>query len=182
MRLSAVVTMAAIAAGIAWADETVLVRMEPGLDVRVRQAAQRLASETFAGTGVQLAWLRDCRSCADADILVSFSFHTPGNQHPGAIAYALPYEGTHIVVFYDRVQQKVEPTRAPVLLAYVLVHEITHILQGVVHHSGSGIMKPSWDATDLLGMGRKPLKFTDEDLVLIQLGLAGRRSRLGRTR
>ena len=28
---------------------------------------------------------------------------------PDAMAYALPYEGTHIVVFYDRVQQKVQP-------------------------------------------------------------------------
>ena len=67
--------------------------MAPWLDVRVRQAAQRLASKIFAGAGVQFAWLRDCHSCPDADILVSFSFYTPRDQHPGAIAYAMPYGG-----------------------------------------------------------------------------------------
>jgi hypothetical protein len=177
MRLSAVVTMAAIAEGSAWAGETVTVRMAPGLDVQARQVAQHIASEIFAGVGVQLAWLRDCRSCPDADIVVSLSYHTPGDQHPDAMAYALPYEGTHIVVFYDRVQQKVQPARAPILLAYVLVHEITHILQGVMHHSESGIMKAHWDSTDLFEMGRKPLAFADEDVRLIRLGLNWRRTR-----
>jgi len=154
--------------------------MAPGLDVRARSVAERLASEIFASAGVHLAWPRDCRSCPDADILVSISFHTAADQHPDAMAYALPYEGTHIVVFYDRVQQKVEPSRAPILLAYVLVHEITHILQGTMHHSGSGIMKAFWDSTDLFEMGRKPLGFTDQDVELIQLGLQ-RRSSLGGT-
>jgi hypothetical protein len=155
--------------------------MAPGLDVRARNVAQRLASEIFASAGVQLVWPRDCRSCPDADILVSLSFHTPGDQHPDAMAYALPYEGTHIVVFYDRVQQKVEPSRAPILLAYVLVHEITQMLQRTMHYWGSGIMKEYWDSMDLFEMGRKPLGFADEDLGLIRLGLDWRRSRLGGT-
>jgi len=180
MKLSAVVTIAAIAGGSAWADQTVTARMAPGLDVRARNEAQRLASEIFASAGVQLTWPRDCRSCPDADILVSLSFHTAADQHPDAMAYALPYEGTHIVVFYDRVQQKVEPSRAPILLAYVLAHEITHILQNVVHHSAGGVMKARWDSADLFEMGRKPLGFTDHDVELIQLGLE-RRSRLGAT-
>src|SRR5713101_90940 len=181
MKLSAVVTIGAITAGSALAGETVTVRMPPGLDVQARQVAQQLASEIFAGVGVQLAWLRDCRSCPDADIVVSLSFHTPGDQHPDAMAYALPYEGTHIVVFYDRVQQRVQPARAPILLAYVLVHEITHILQGVMHHSESGIMKAHWDSADVFEMGRKPLGFAEEDVRLIRLGLDWRRSRLGGT-
>ena len=179
MKLSAVVTIAAIAGGSAWADQTVTARMAPGLDVRARNVAQHLASEIFASAGVQLAWPRDCRSCPDADILVSLSFHTAADQHPDAMAYALPYEGAHIVVFYDRVQQKVEPARAPILLAYVLVHEITHILQGTMHHSESGIMKAHWDSGDVFEMGRKPLGFADEDVGLIRLGLDWRRSRQG---
>ena len=62
----------------------------------------------------------------------------------------------------------------------MLVHEITHILQGVMHHSESGIMKPHWDSTDLFEMGRKPLAFAEEDVRLIRLGLDWRRSQPGR--
>ena len=57
------------------------------------------------------------------------------------LAYALPFEGTHIVVFYDRVEECVRADLFPTLLAYVLVHEITHILQEITRHSATGIMK-----------------------------------------
>ena len=32
---------------------------------------------------------------------------------PEALAYALPYEGTHIVVFYDRLQERGQPNGCP---------------------------------------------------------------------
>jgi hypothetical protein len=44
------------------------------------------------------------------------------------------------VVFYDRLQERGQPNRLPAILAHVMVHEITHILQGVQRHSKSGVM------------------------------------------
>jgi hypothetical protein len=132
----------------------------------------------FAGIGVEIEWPRWPHSCTDGDaIVITLSYNTPQDQLPDAWAYALPYEGTHIVVFYDRIQQKVPPARVPTLLAHVMAHEITHILEGVKRHSESGVMKAQWDDVDLFEMGRKPLAFAEEDVNLIYLGLDARKSR-----
>ena len=59
-----------------------------------------------------------------------------------------------------------------------MVHEVTHILQGIPWHSESGVMKAQWDASDFLQMTWKPLPFTDDDVDLIQRGLDAREARL----
>ena len=61
--------------------------------------------------------------------MIDFPEHTVPNDHPGAMAYARPYEGVHIVVLYDRMQ-KVQGRLRPVLLGHVLAHELTHVLLG----------------------------------------------------
>jgi hypothetical protein len=50
------------------------------------------------------------------------------------------YEGTHIVVFYDRVKNK--PGSVSSVLGHVIAHEVAHILQGLMrlrdrHHEGA---------------------------------------------
>jgi hypothetical protein len=73
-----------------------------------------------------------------------------------------PYEGVHVTVLYDRVYQTApDAARRPLLLAHVLVHEITHVLQGVEHHSESGIMKAHWGPADCYAMA---------DLALLPVG------------
>jgi hypothetical protein len=67
---------------------------------------------------------------------------------------------------------------APALLAHVLVHEITHILQGVDRHSETGVMKARWTTADYVQIRAQPLPFTDWDIDLIQEGLASRGLRL----
>jgi len=83
----------------------------------------------------------------------------------------------HIRVFYDRIRHTYNQSLAPIVLAHVLVHEITHILQSVCRHSDQGVMKARWEAGDYLKMSRKPLQFTNEDVDLIYSGLATRGSR-----
>src|SRR5262249_46260954 len=87
-------------------------------------------------------------------------------------AYALLYED-RIVVFYDRIQalSRDNPTHRRMILAHVMTHEITHILQGIERHSTSGVMKARWNETDYLDMTRSPLPFASEDIELIRLGL-----------
>jgi hypothetical protein len=138
--------------------------------------AKQMAGKMFADVGVSIVWRRDDGCPTDA-LRISFSENTPVTLLPGAAAYALPYEGTHIVVFYDRVRQTVAGgRRVPFLLAHVLVHEITHILQGVNQHSESGVMKAHWDESDYQQMAYKPLGFTPEDVRLIHLSLERRHS------
>jgi hypothetical protein len=55
-----------------------------------------------------------------------------------------------------------------------MAHEITHVLQGIVRHSVSGVMKAFWDESDYSQMAWKPLAFTEYDVLLIQRAMDGR--------
>jgi hypothetical protein len=61
-----------------------------------------------------------------------------------------------------------------------MVHEITHLLQGIGRHSATGVMKEVWTAGDFGGMRLRPLSFTPLDIDLIYSALAaGRTSQKG---
>jgi len=188
MRLTAMVMiMAATTVGV-WAAENgedqrkVTVCAERGTAGPVAHAAEVLASRMFAEIDVHIDW-RAANSCAGINnaLAITISDSAPANQLPGTLAYALPYEGTHIVVFYDRIEGQVDNSMVPRLLAHVLVHEITHILQGVGRHSASGVMKARFNETDHFKMKGKGLGFTKEDVDLIDIGMAWRQARLAET-
>ena len=153
MKTSAMITMAAILAGSAWAasksdSQKLVICLEDGKHAGVESAAAK-ASSMFLSAGVKLEWHGEasfCKSNSDA-MVVSLMTSTPKAFHPGALAYALPYEGVHIQVFYDRIAQS-DPDLVRSLMAHVIVHEITHILQGIDRHSTGGIMKAVWTSSD----------------------------------
>jgi hypothetical protein len=144
----------------------------------------------FAGIGVQLRWElgspRPARGDKKAgiapnpglDIVLSLVSDEGGNTRQGALGYALPYaqSGVRVTLYYDRMLGPVVGNEgaATVLLAHVLAHEITHVLQGVVRHSEEGLMKAQWTPADRAQMKQKPLPFTAHDVELIQLAMASR--------
>jgi len=83
----------------------------------------------------------------------------------------------HIVVFYDRIVDMYVRSQVALVLGHVLVHEMTHILEGIARHSERGVMKAHWSSADLMQMSRKPLGFEREDIELIRLGMAARMRR-----
>ena len=141
--------------------------------------AQAHSSKMFREIGVDLRW-HSAKNCPASALRVSLVTGRPAEDHPGALAYALPYEGTTIVVFLDRVESAKEPAVTARLLAHVLAHEVTHILQGTVRHSETGVMKARWGEKDYSYLAWKPLPFTAEDVVLIHAGL-DRRTQLAGT-
>jgi hypothetical protein len=173
----AILAAAACVAGEAQRKVTVCMLEEQGLGTERTQVVQArgMASEMFASVGVKLDW-RCSKSGPQGTIVINLATGSE-NLMPGDMAYALPYEGTHIVIFYDRVR-KMGPSRIAVVLAHVIVHETAHILQGFPRHSATGIMKARWDAHDFSDMDWKPLRFTDDDIDLIQRGLDAREARL----
>lgn len=184
MRILALMVMAMAMESAARAEEvTVYVQGRSLVSATEWNRAQALAGEIFAGVGVKVDWRLGqpprSQSRAARAIVIEMVTGTPKGRTPGALAYALPYEGVHIDVYYDRVQQATEPEYAPNVLAHVLVHEITHILQGTSRHSDSGIMKAHWTHDDFMEMRVKPLSFTEEDVHLIKAGLT--KSTDGRT-
>jgi hypothetical protein len=137
--------------------------------------AARVVSGIFAGIGIGIHWRQDTRCASAPDtIRVSFSYRTPQASYPGALGYALPFEGTLIVVFQDRVRRLVGPRWEQRLLAYVLVHEITHILQGTCRHSGAGIMKARWNSRDRDRILTNQMSFAPQDIELIYRGFKAR--------
>ena len=113
----------------------VSVCMNPGANGPAVFRAQAAASGMFAATGVRLVWQGDPGWCAThpAGIVIRLIESTPADLFPGALAYAMPYEGRTIVVLYDRVRA----ANVPSLLTHVLVHELTHLVQGVAVHSAT---------------------------------------------
>jgi hypothetical protein len=156
----------------------VIVCLNPAADTAVLQA-RLIASELFARAGVRIDWRREIRPCATSEnsITVILWYTTPADRLPGALAYTTPYQGNRIVVFYDRIVQRKPQVQVQSLLGHVLAHEIAHALQGLSRHSSSGIMKANWSSRDYSDMRRNSFGFSLEDIDLIQLGLANRRSR-----
>ncbi|HEX6894646.1 MAG TPA: hypothetical protein VF146_05205 [Bryobacteraceae bacterium] len=148
---------------------SVCVRNEGVVPIDNLSQAEVTAATIFERARVDIEWR--CRK-PHAGKLISVEV-VPNSDRSGRhpMAYALPYEGVHIRVFYDHIEQF--PNRAAVL-AYTFVHEITHILQGTARHSSTGIMKARWTATDIDKMDCQHLSFTPVDVTLIQKGLAAR--------
>lgn len=139
--------------------------------------ATNLASKMFRNIGVAVNWRFGSHRCPPDALLVTVSTSTPATLKPDAFAYALPYEGRHIEVFYDRIQMLCHGSLTDIVFAHVMVHEITHILEGVKRHSEQGVMKAKWSKNDYAQMKTEPLAFAPEDVDLIHLGLAIRHER-----
>jgi hypothetical protein len=167
---SVALAMAASAQGHYGSERHVTVCLNNTIDVPViiLARAKGLASGMFAGIGITLDFLdgRPAPSQTPA-IAIEFVSDTPAGLLPGTWAYALPYEGVHIRIFWDRIEIE---RSSPELLAHVMVHEITHILQGTDRHSGEGIMNTRWTNQERQALERKPLHFTEEDVDLIYRG------------
>jgi len=149
---------------------TVFVQQDAVVHGRVLIGAEDVASKLFADAGVRIKW---CYSHPTEDaISIEFSERTPNDYRPGSMAFALPYEGVHITVFYDRISRTTLNDLLPTVLGYVLAHEITHVLQRIDRHSETGVMKAHWTNGDLDKMVSKRLSFTAEDIELIRRGLA----------
>lgn len=181
MKLMAMVAMAAVIGTNAEAGQkpawqaTVYLSDNASVPDLVKARAEGLATSMFATAGVRIDWRPGTpKAFASTEALgIELAISTAADLPPHALAYALPFEGVHIRVFWDRLQVSSDPSR---LLAHVFVHEITHILEGTDRHSDSGIMKARWTGDDLALMQLRPMPFTPEDLALIQRGLTVRNS------
>ena len=176
MKIIAIVAMAAVAGIPARAERNVTVYVNNDLYTGgVMHLAQEMAAKAFAEVGVRIEWRTGRPSATQPErepaIVIRLAGNTPAGYRPGALAFAKVYEGVHITVFWDRIERQRRFAPPVVVLAHVLIHEITHMLQGVGRHSESGVMKSQWTAEDQRAMASKPLPFTPLDMELIQHGL-----------
>jgi len=135
-----------------------------------------VASGMFATAGVHIDWRigHPKAQRSERPIVIEITSNTPESLRRGTLAYSYPFEGVHIRIFYYRLRNPYRPRATAMLLAHVMVHEITHILERVDRHSAEGLMKASWTPDDLVKMAYKPFPFDPADVVLIREGLANR--------
>jgi hypothetical protein len=142
--------------------------------------AEQLANVIFTKADVRIAWQNvgaqekrhTCSASQDRQINVRLGTGTPASFHPGALAFAQVDSGLFIQVFFDRIVQVATHNGEGRVLAHVLVHEITHVIEGGSRHSEKGMMMSKWSSFEIMQMNFKPLSFTPEDIQLIHLGLA----------
>jgi len=145
-------------------------------ELQALMGVRPMASAMFAGIGVGIDWREPDACPAEAGaIRVEWSYDSRRYPNAEALAFANPYADT-IVVFVDRVHE-LDRNGVGFVMAHVLVHEITHIIEGIDRHSASGIMKAHWNASDYFEMRRRLLKFAQEDIALISAGLKTPRAR-----
>jgi hypothetical protein len=166
------------------ATVTVCLENTVGVDDVTLDRAELGAAKIFASIALQMDWHHYGKSCpTERDpIMLSITTGTPKNYHPGALGIALPYEGIHIRIFYDRVRQQVRPDLVVPVLAHVLAHEMAHVLMGTDSHSDTGVMKFRWNRNELEYMAVRPLTFSAFDIPLLNSGIATRHTRLAAAR
>jgi hypothetical protein len=142
--------------------------------IRVKGSAVSM----FQSIGVNIVWDRREEPPVPGGISIRIEIATnaPRNLEPKTLAYAYPYAGftKSITVFYDRIESYAphQSRLGQALFAHVLVHEITHVLQGIDRHSDRGVMKARWEQGDYGKMQWKPLPFTSGDADLVRAGMA----------
>ena len=176
-RLAAMLAMAAMAAASLCAGQsavtqkaTVMVCMES--DPHALEGVRPLTAAMFARIGVRIAWylLDACPVGVDAiQVRLSRGSTSFRNASSKALAATQPYART-VTVFLDRVKEA-NRNRGISVMAVVLAHEITHVLEGTTRHSSTGIMKALWDDHDTFEIGLQTLAFAQEDIDLIYAGL-----------
>ena len=149
--------------------------------------AKALTTEIFARIGVELVWHNGPPRTSQAGLrsdrrpAIGISWDdAPAWAGTTVLAAAHPYGSpdTAITLYEDRLIEylRAHKDEQEVVLAYVLAHELAHVMQGIDRHSASGILKAQWtrDDCDLMRAGK--LTFTPEDIELIRNGLLQRPS------
>jgi hypothetical protein len=158
---------------------TVYLQWETPVPYFVRVRGLEVASGMFAEIGVRIDWRLEAPTGGQAQREQAILIRIIAAGTRNLLGRARPIEGTTITVFYGSMKwaERIREL-APIYFAHVLVHEITHNLQGLARHSETGVMKELWSLTDLHNMTWKPLPFEPEDVEWIHKGLASRARRL----
>src|SRR5205085_1109929 len=107
--------------------------------------AQLIAARILSDAGIGARWemyrspqppAGDCQT-----IDLDFSYSTPENYKPGALASALPFgrSGVRVTIFFDRLSFHSPVVSTAVVLGHTLAHEIGHVLLNNNAHADTGL-------------------------------------------
>lgn len=136
--------------------------------------AREVTSAIFRKVEIRIDWPKGNGDCPQQSIEIQLAPTAPADQRQGVLAYARPFEGRTVVIYLDRVNAGYPASWLSVRLAYVMAHEIGHILQGLSRHSERGIMKARFEHEDDRDIVARRLTFAPEDVSRIYDGIAHR--------
>src|SRR5262249_21211153 len=137
-------------ASIAESEIPVQVYLQTGNWPEPPLRVEKIANAVFARIGVKLLWrIGPMPDAPGAGMMVGIRFvnKAPITASGQALASASPSSPRpQILVYQDRLHRHFNAMAGTshVMLAYVLVHELCHALQGTNRHSDSGLMRASW--------------------------------------
>lgn len=147
----------------------------------VQSQAEDVAGRLFASIGIEVRWVPAPRCAKDPPtgsvVYVYYEASAPSDAPADVSAFAR-FGGSRVpavYLLYDRVLSRESGfwyrPLVPTVMGYLLAHELTHAIQGVVRHSTSGLMKPYWTARDQAAMVDGKMTFTSADVVLLRARL-----------
>jgi hypothetical protein len=159
------------------ADRVVVyVENDRAVSQEVEWRAESIAKCMFARIGVSIEWRAGKRGRHSEAIQATIVRHAPASARKtmlGCTEISARSSG-RIFVIADRLQlEDGREHRGSLILAHVLVHEITHALEGVSRHADTGIMKANWTPGDYRQMAQM-LAFAPADIEMIHYRLAHR--------
>ena len=165
------------------AKPTVMVYLEWERSVTpsVVYRATHLASQIFASVGMRVEFHDPHNRRNDGqtglELKLKVEAQTPSGVEPGVLALSFPFRADGgIRVFYPKVQNYKPAECRPPVLAYMMVHEIAHVLEGMQYHSRTGIMKMKWEGRDFGEIHKLKLAFEPDDVELMRAGIERRRA------
>lgn len=173
--------------GIGWAAEqpsgprpsypqlVVFVYNHAGVSTEILSDAEKEASMVFRGLSLEVTWINCLTRHTDATTRLEQMSSTglfigivPRAVKLSDATFGVAFlgsdgKGRYADVFFESVR-RLRAEEADVgearVLAYVMAHEIGHLLLGSNSHSGVGIMKPRWSAVELRKIEMGKLAFT----------------------
>jgi hypothetical protein len=182
MRTTWQATAVGIALGVAGAGDAsgspveprpsieILVLNQANVPASVIREAQKKAGLIYAGAGIDVVWMEPGSGgravSGQVRLVVSVTAIAP-NEKPAVLGYASRSEhtgGSISFAFFSRVTEFARVHRADLsqVLAYVIAHEIGHLLLSHDSHSRSGIMRAVWKRADIAPAKRDLMRFSDE--------------------
>jgi hypothetical protein len=167
-------------------DILVQVKGTQAITFGVLPLAETKATRMFAEIGVRVQWLSQTARVIPVMAVAGCASKSPeavivevvetGGMGDSRLAFARPYarDGVRVTIFYKDVSNAGRhlPRAEAAILAHVLVHEITHVVEGVARHSKTGVMRPYWTDRDFAEMMFKPIRFAELDVLLLQNAIA----------
>lgn len=141
--------------------------------------ARLIVNEAYHEIGVSVVWRsahgappRCSLDASHRTIIVAFASITPAGVSKEALAFATPFAtgGPCVTMLMDRITPSAQtnPVSTGFLLGNALAHEIGHVLQGLIRHSDTGLMKARWSFADVRMMRAYRLHFEADDAEMIR--------------